>query len=191
MIFKFWRCRIFTVYIQKCKKKLGKFQNSKTPFCRPPWALSYAVSFILITLKLRDNEAKICKIYDVTEGTFYWDYSVYSNSGIDGTCVLLRAMYSYSGMNGMLFRSFCSWWQNGRNSILAGKSRIRAGLFWSRQLFCFRNSARSVLLGTKFCIHGNNLRESMCCFATNILTYCMQLFYIFVLSIKIKTHKAF
>ena len=34
------------------------------------------------------------------------------------------------------------------NSILAGKLHVRAGLFWSRQLFCFQNSARSVLLGT-------------------------------------------
>ena len=48
-------------------------------------------------------------------------------------------------MNGMLFRSFCSRQKNRRNSILAGKLRVRAGLFWSRQLFGFRNSVRSVI----------------------------------------------
>ena len=26
-------------------------------------------------------------------GTFFWDYSVYSNSGIDGICVLLGAIH--------------------------------------------------------------------------------------------------
>ena len=31
-------------------------------------------------------------IFNPTEGTFFWDYSIYSNSRIDGTCVLLGAI---------------------------------------------------------------------------------------------------
>ena len=81
------------------------------------------------------------------KGAFFWDDSVYSNSGIDGTCVLLGAIPFPNERNAIPF-ILLPVAESGRNSILAEKLRVRAGLFWSRQLFRFRNSARSVLLGT-------------------------------------------
>ena len=90
------------------------------------------------------------KLATGSKGTFFWDYSTYSNSGIDGTCILLGAIpipewtecYSIhsapnSRMDGIVF-----WWENCTFALVSfdhisySVFGIARDLFYWELIFC-------------------------------------------------------
>ena len=64
MNFIMWKFLASLRFENSQNKFEAKFQNST--FIDPLWALSYAVGFILISSKLKENKSKICKYIHVT-----------------------------------------------------------------------------------------------------------------------------
>ena len=104
----------------------------------------------ILSFRLESTIAALGTYLGCICGTFFWDYSVYSNSGIDGTCVLLGAIpipeltecyYVHSApdsrMDGIVF-----WRENFASAPVSfdhvsySVFGIARGLFYWELIFC-------------------------------------------------------